>query len=312
MPDPQPQYLIGTVAKRSGVKADLIRAWERRYQAIEPSRSEGRQRLYCDDDIVKLKLLHQATQQGYSIGQVAGLSIEQLRQLLRQDPIVVNEAPGDQNQQQLCEDFLRKCLAAIDRFDSRSLEQHFENALLELGTLVFIEALLTPLLRQIGEHWEMGKLRPAQEHMASAIIRSMAYILRNNEPLNDDAPHLVLATPIGNQHELGALLASIIAEFKGWQATYLGADLPAEEVAVAAKYQQARAVALSISFDNDLLNTVRELRKLKKLIPAGTALIIGGRLADKYQNLAKELNAHVVIGGIEPFKALLDDLRYPD
>ncbi|WP_036300414.1 MerR family transcriptional regulator [Methylomarinum vadi] len=309
MSDPQPQYLIGTVSKRSGVKPDLIRAWERRYKAIEPSRSDGKQRLYSDDDIVKLKLLHLATQHGHSIGQIAGLSIEQLRHLITPDISDTNATPIHKDQRHLCEDYLRKCLAAIDSFDSRSLEKQFENALLELGTLVFIEALLTPLLQQIGEHWQMGKLRPAQEHMASAIIRSMAYILRSNEPRDADAPQLVLATPIGNQHELGALLASIVAEFKGWQVTYLGPDLPAEEVAVAVKYQNAQAVALSISFDSDSLNTSRELRKLKKLIPERTAFIIGGRLAYKYQALAAELNAHVVKDGIEQFKNLLDELK---
>lgn len=309
MPDPQPQYLIGAVAKRSGVKPDLIRAWERRYQAIEPSRSDGKQRLYSDDDIVKLKLLNQATQQGHSIGQIAALSINQLQQLVQQDIDNTVVASVSGNQRHLCEDYLHKCLAAIDDFDARNLENHLENALLELGNLVFIESLLTPLLQKIGEHWQLGKLRPSQEHMTSAIIRSMAYILRSNAPRAASAPHLVLATPIGNMHELGVLLASIVAEFKGWQVTYLGPDLPAEEVALAVKHRNARAVALGISFDSDSLSTGRELRKLKKLIPEDTAMIIGGRLAHNYRNLAADLNVYIVNDGMEQFKSLLDELN---
>lgn len=307
MTDPQPQYLIGAVAKRSGVKPDLIRAWERRYHAIKPSRSDGKQRLYSDDDIVKLKLLHKATQQGHSISRIAGLSIDQLQKLVT--PEAVNVAPVYPNLQHLCEDYLEKSLEAIDNFETRSLERHLENALLELGSLVFIESLLTPLLRQIGEHWEEGKLRPAQEHMASAIIRSMAYILRSNTPRHANAPHMVLATPMGNLHELGALLASIVAEFKGWQVTYLGPNLPAEDIAIAVKRQNARAVALSISYVDDNLSTGRELRKLNKLIPEDTLLIIGGRLAQGYRPLAAELNAYIVANGIEQFKTLLDELK---
>ncbi len=309
MPDPQPQYSIGTVSKRSGVKPDLVRAWERRYQAVKPTRTEGNQRVYSDDDIVKLKLLHQATKQGHSISKIAGLSIPQLQKLLDSELPEAGIAPLHVNQQHLCEDYLEKCLIAIDLFDSRSLEKHFENALVELGTLAFIESLLTPLLQQIGEHWQIGKLRPAQEHMASAIIRSMAYILRSNEPRDVDAPHLVIATPIGQLHELGALLASIIAEIKGWQVTYLGADLPAEEIAVAVKHQNAQAVALSISFDSDAFNTGRELHKLKKLISADVRLIIGGRLAKNYRALAKNLNADLITDGIAQFKALMDDIK---
>ncbi len=308
MPDAKPQYLIGTVSKRTGVKPDLVRAWERRYQAVTPQRSDGRQRLYSDDDIVKLKLLHQATLQGHAISRVAKLSLPQLQKLLEIGEKESVPAPVSGDRQHICEDSLQKCIEAIERFDSFALEKHFENALLELGTLAFIESLLLPLLQRIGEYWQSGRLRPSHEHMASAIIRSMAYILRSNAPRNPDAQHMVIATPAGQVHELGALLASVIAEFRGWQVTYLGADLPAEEIALAVKYQAAKAVALSITFNDDSLNTTRELRKLQKLIAAETALIIGGRGASHYLALAGQGNVHVIGRGIQEYKELLDEL----
>lgn len=308
MPDAKPQYLIGTVSKRSGVKPDLVRAWERRYQAVIPVRSDGRQRLYSDDDIVKLKLLHQATQQGHAISRIAKLSLAQLQEMLKTEREIEVIAPVSNERLHICEDYLQKCLEATEAFDSFSLERHFENALLELGTLAFIESLLVPLLQRIGEHWQQGRLRPSHEHMASAIIRSMAYILRSNAPRNPGAPRLVIATPAGQVHELGALLASLIAEFRGWQVTYLGADLPAEEIALAVRHLAAAAVALSITFDDDSLNTLRELRKLKSLIAAETALILGGRAALHYAGLADDGKVYVIMGGIEEYKRLLDEL----
>lgn len=307
MPDIQPQYLIGTVSKRSGVKPDLVRAWERRYQAVKPVRSEGRQRLYSDNDILKLKLLNQATQQGHSISKIAALSVTQLQNLLGEE---INPSPPliFANQQQLAEEYLQKCMLAIEQFDAHNLEKYFESSLLELGTLTFIELLLTPLLHQIGSHWENGKLRPAQEHIASAIIRSMAYILRSNTPKNPDAPHLIVGTPIGQLHEFGALLASIIAELKGWKVTYLGPNLPAEEFAITAKHQKTRAIALSISLNDENLNIARELRKLRKLVKPDTAIIIGGQQSLLYQALEKELAIHVVNDCINQYKLLLERL----
>jgi len=79
-PNNQPaQYLISTVAKRSGVKSDLVRAWERRYKAVTPARTEGGHRVYTDLDIARLKLLNQATNNGHSISRIAQLSLDELK-----------------------------------------------------------------------------------------------------------------------------------------------------------------------------------------------------------------------------------------
>ncbi len=222
------RYLISTVVKRSGVKADLIRAWERRYQAVSPTRTEGGHRVYSDNDIVRLKLLNQATDEGHSISQIANLSLEALQKLLQMEPPLKSPAssPGtnfsNSDNQYLAETYIEKCYAAMMSFDAKAIESHFENAVVELGAQAFMESLLTPFLTRMGEDWKAGRLRPAHEHMATSVIRSMVYILRSNYTPANHAPRLVISTPIGQQHELGALIAALIAEFKGWYITYLG------------------------------------------------------------------------------------------
>ncbi|MGR8953562.1 MAG: MerR family transcriptional regulator, partial [Gammaproteobacteria bacterium] len=230
--DNQGQYLISTVSKRSGVKSELVRAWERRYQAVSPTRTAGGHRVYTDQDIARLKLLNEATSHGHSISRIAKYSLDDLKKLVRQEepssPASFQTPSTSTAAKHLAEDYVSKCFAAVIAFDARALESHFENAIVELGTQNFIEDLLNPLLTQIGERWKTGELRPVHEHMASSIIRSLTYILRNNSPCPPKAPRMVVTTPLGQLHELGALLAAIIAELKGWQVTYLGANLPAE------------------------------------------------------------------------------------
>lgn len=304
------QYLIGTVSKRSGVKSDLVRAWERRYQAVTPTRTAGGHRVYTDQDIARLKLLNQATGHGHSISQIAQFSLDELKKLLQQEDVYSNIGhtallTGDKKF--LVEDYVEKCYASVLAFDARGLESHFENAIVELGTQAFIEDLLTPLLTRIGERWKTGELRPIHEHMTSSVIRSLTYILRNNNPCPDNAPRMIVSTPIGQLHELGALLAAIMAELNGWQVTYLGANLPAEEIAAAVKYTHAKAVTISISFSADDHVVPKEIRRLRKLIGNNIALIVGGRSASHYEAVLDEVGV-LKIQSYEHFRNILNEL----
>jgi DNA-binding transcriptional MerR regulator/methylmalonyl-CoA mutase cobalamin-binding subunit len=304
------QYLIGTVSKRSGVKSDLVRAWERRYQAVEPTRTAGGHRVYTDQDIARLKLLNQATSHGHSISQIAQFSLDELKKLLQQEETyspIAHTALLTGDKKFLTEDYIEKCYAAVLAFDARQLESHFENAIVELRSQAFIEDLLTPLLTRIGERWKTGELRPIHEHMTSSVIRSLTYILRNNNPCADHAPRMIVSTPIGQLHELGALLAAIMAELNGWQVTYLGANLPAEEIAAAVKYTHAKAVTISISFNTDDHIVPKEIRRLRKLIGNDVALIVGGRAASCYEAVLDEVGV-LKIQSYEHFRHVLDQL----
>jgi DNA-binding transcriptional MerR regulator/methylmalonyl-CoA mutase cobalamin-binding subunit len=292
--DDSAQYLISTVSKRSGVKSDLVRAWERRYQAVTPTRTAGGHRVYTDQDIARLKLLNQATSNGHSISQIAQFSLDDLKNLLKNEPDVITQtvnsfSPLTSDRIHLAEDYIEKCYAAVLAFDAKTLESHFENAIVELGSEAFIEHLLTPLLTRIGERWKTGELRPVHEHMTSSVIRSLTYILRNNNPCSADAPRMIVSTPIGQLHELGALLAAIMAELSGWQVTYLGANLPAEEIAAGVKYTNACVLTISLSFATDDHIVPKELRRLKKLIGNNVALIVGGRAAGHFQAVLNEI-----------------------
>lgn len=310
--DDSAQYLISTVSKRSGVKSDLVRAWERRYNAVSPTRTEGGHRVYTDLDIARLKLLNQATANGHSISQIANLSLDELKDLIRKenestDMPLVEPTPINGDRLHLAEDYVGKCYAAVLAFDAHALESHFENAIVELGTEMFIEKLLNPLLTMIGDRWRTGELRPVHEHMASAIVRSLTYILRNNNPCSANAPRMIVTTPINQLHELGALLAGIIAELKGWRVTYLGANLPAEEIAAAVRYTSASAVTISISFKSDDVMLAKELRRLRKLIGNDVALIVGGRAAGHYESIFDQIGV-LKIKSYDHFKEILETL----
>ena len=94
--DTTKRHPIQVAARRSGLSQDTLRAWEKRYGVVEPARSGGRQRLYSDQDVERLRLLRSAVEEGRRISEVANLSAKELTALVLEDraetPVATNPA----------------------------------------------------------------------------------------------------------------------------------------------------------------------------------------------------------------------------
>jgi len=127
----------------------------------------------------------------------------------------------------------------------------------------------------------------------------------------DNAPVLVVATPAGQIHELGALLVGAAAANLGWHVTYLGASLPAAEIADAARQNRARAVALSLVYPEDDPRLEGKLTRLRELLqPEVTLLTGGGRAMPAYRDALDKIET-LQIKDLAHFCSTLDDLRKP-
>ena len=307
------RHPIGVVARRTGLKPDLIRAWERRYGAVAPGRTDTRRRFYSDEDVERLLLLRRVVSTGRGISQVAGLPNEELQALIEAEPA---PAPARQPQSspiagdldEITEGYLARCLAAAQRLDVRDLEIQLDRASVAFSRTSLIERLLVPLMQRIGDLWHQGTLRPIHEHMASSVVRSFLGGMNGTYSPEIAAPHLVATTPARQHHELGALLAAATAAGEGWQVTYLGPELPPEEIAAAALQKDARAVALSLTYPPDDPLLVDELRRLRRLLDSRTALIVGGRSSQAYAQVLQEIGAHYV-EDLADFRRELQALR---
>jgi DNA-binding transcriptional MerR regulator/methylmalonyl-CoA mutase cobalamin-binding subunit len=282
-------HAIGVVARRTGLKPDLIRAWERRYGAVEPTRSEGRHRLYSDADVERLTLLKRAVEGGRSIGSVADRPNEELHELIAGD-----RPPAAAPTSQGADEIVSACLEAVRDLDGQALQLHLERGAVALSRSELLLGVVVPLMRRIGELWRQGDLRPIHEHLASGVVRTFVGGLGSSRPGAEGAPALVVTTPTGQRHELGALIVAACAREEGWRVVYLGTDLPAEEIAAAAARTGARAVALSLTFpvDDPLLRV--ELERLGRLLPRGTRLLVGGHAASGYRAALEAAGARIL------------------
>ena len=306
------RYSIKLVARRTGLSAHAIRIWEKRYNAVLPARTETNRRLYSDADMERLLLLHKATLDGHAIGQIAKLPTEQLRQLFHTAEATpsVKSVQTNKTVPTSSAAILENCLQFVKQLDPERLQRALEDAEVALSRPRFIEQLIAPLLQKIGELWRDGTLRVIHEHMATAVTRSFLGNVRSAYDVPETAPGVVTTTPVGQLHELGALMASATASAEGWRVTYLGPNLPAEEIAAAARQNQARAVALSIVYPTDDPRLEPELQKLRRLLPGDVALLIGGRAAVNYRTTLEMLGVQL-IKDMASFSAILEALRVP-
>jgi methanogenic corrinoid protein MtbC1 len=157
-------------------------------------------------------------------------------------------------------------LEAIERLDMPRAEAILARASQLLGPRQVVHELVIPLLREVGERWHAGDLSIAQEHAVSAQVRAHLATLVRNTALPTGAPRMIFATPPGHRHEMGALMAAVLASSRGVSPVYLGPDVPFEELALACKRARAEVVVLSVLLEkSDPLERRREVKGLEAL-----------------------------------------------
>lgn len=262
-------YPMKAVVRLTGLTADTIRAWERRYGAIAPRRSDGAHRLYSDADVERLRLLREVVEAGHGIGRAARLPDGDLRGLLRPAPA---DAPGPRPDGAVVD----RVLAAIDAYDHLGAERELARVAALLPPRQVVLEVAHPLLEEVGRRWSAGQLSVGQEHLISGMVRSLlGSLLRLIEP-TPGRPGLVLATLPGERHELGALMVALLAGVRGVPVCYLGPDAPIGEVAAAVRRTGASAAGLSLVRVEDPAVTAADIWSIAAGLPPAVPLWLGG------------------------------------
>jgi DNA-binding transcriptional MerR regulator/methylmalonyl-CoA mutase cobalamin-binding subunit len=274
---------VKTVARMTGLTADVIRAWEKRYGVVAPQRGPRGARLYTAGDIARLRLLGQAVSAGRAIGDVAALDGQTLQQMVGMvaaGPVAeAGWATARTAQSDAADPAIRgvvdRVLEAVGRFDAGEVERVLREALLAVGSRDFARRLAPPLLHTVGELWSDGILSIADEHLVSAAMRHILSSLLRPQGRNRRVDVLV-ATPSGEHHECGLLLAALALTESGLGVCYLGIDLPADEIIAAARRTDVLAVGIGVVSSANRARAVAELSRVVSRLQAGVEVWLGG------------------------------------
>ncbi|MDB4474585.1 MerR family transcriptional regulator [Opitutaceae bacterium] len=294
------RYSIKIASERSGVSSHLIRMWEKRYGALSPDRTETNRRLYSDENVERLSMLHCCTQAGHRIGNVATLPTDTLRQLSQEttgkpakdETATPPEALSAAAQTLPAE--VVEAFKAVENMDVDALQRSLDKASLDLGYQGMLTKLIVPLMQNIGRLWCEGALNAAYEHFASSALRTYLLGQVQSYAASRSSPAIITVTPAGQLHEFGAVITAAAAGSAGWHVIHLGSSLPAAEIAGAAIRAEARLVALSLVHPPDDAELPAQLRMLRRLLPSRVGIVAGGRACESYRQALSEIQAEVV------------------
>jgi MerR family transcriptional regulator, light-induced transcriptional regulator len=238
---------IGELSKRSGVSPELLRAWERRYGLLHPTRSAGGLRLYSPDDLERVRLMQQHLAGGVAAAEAAALALQAGGAAAAVSPAATREELAE----------------ALEGYD----EPRAQSILDRLLAVSTVDSLLTdivmPYLREIGDRWERGEVSVAQEHFASGVLRGRLLGLARGWGLGV-GPAAVLACLPGEQHDLGLIAFGLALRGRGWRIFYLGPDAPLQTVAEASRRLDPRLVVLHAVTADRVAPVVDEIRALAR------------------------------------------------
>ncbi len=212
-------FSIKDLENLSGIKAHTIRIWEKRYNVLEPMRTETNIRLYDIANLQKLLNITLLHNHGYKISKISKLSKEEIPQL-------VNEIINDKSFKDQAASSFKMAMINFDQtlfmntYNKLLSEKSFRN--------VFYDVFL-PLVNEIGFLWQTDTISPAHEHFISYLIKQK--ILSETEKVQINTPTktddiFVLYLPLHEIHELGLMFINYEILSKGYKTIYLGANIP--------------------------------------------------------------------------------------
>lgn len=247
-------YTLKAITSLTGLTAETLRAWERRYGCIIPNRNAHGRRSYSQEDLDKLKLLANLTRNGHAIGKIAHLDCDALRRFQQQ-----STQTTDNDQTAL----FSQLEQALVNYRIEQCEQLLKLAMLAYDPLTYARDVLLPALNRVGQLWHDEKINIAQEHMFSGCVKRLVLSMVNNlHHPSQRNPSMLFATLSGEPHEFGILLGCLIAASLQYTCYYVGADLPAADIVDACEHLQPDTLVIGLVKTPPEQQTQTELEKL--------------------------------------------------
>ncbi len=257
----KPIFNLNLVLQETGIKADTLRAWERRYNLPQPDRSEGGHRLFSEYDIETIKWLIARQEEGMRISRAVELwnSIidkgeDPLYSLMTDQTVKPAGELSDHDSESLEYErnrWIQACLAFNESAAEQILTQSFAQFSLETVCVEILQAGLS----EIGSMWYEGKATVQQEHFASelAVRRLHALISAAPPPVREET--ILVSCPEGENHIFSPLLLTLLLRYRSWNVIYLGANVPNQQFKETIQKTQPDLVVMTAM----LLNTAASL-----------------------------------------------------
>lgn len=216
-------FSIKDLENLSGIKAHTIRIWEKRYDVLEPMRSETNIRSYDIKNLQKLLNIVLLHNYGYKISKISKLSQPEINKLVND---IISEKSAKNHA-------ISTFKMAMMNFDQALFFNTYTNLLSEKTFKEVFYSVFIPLMQEIGFLWQTETISPAHEHFITYLIKQKLLINTEKvqilEPTKNDKV-FVLFLPSNEIHELGLMYLNYEILLNGYQSIYLGESIPIESL----------------------------------------------------------------------------------
>ena len=271
VPDEPVGVRIGELSRRVGVSTELLRAWERRYQLLQPARSPKGYRLYTAQDELRVRAMQDQLARGLSAAEAARVA-RQAAPTGTAYPLVTHPTVDELSPAEAgaAMNHYRAMQRALDAYDESDAQHVLDTMLRELSLTTVLRDVVMHYLAELGARWQAGTIDVAQEHFASNLLRGRLAGLALGWG-QGVGPRAVLACPGGELHDLPLMIFGIMLNRQGWRINYLGTNTPVEELARAAEATHPDLVVVAASTPDVLEPQRDELAALAARFPLALA-----------------------------------------
>ena len=249
---PGPSVRIGELSRRTGVRAETIRAWERRYDLVQPDRSTGGFRLYSPADEERVHAMRALLGEGVAAAEAA----KQARSARGAAPASVRSPDAEADR--LC--------AALEAYDEEAANAVLDRALGAFSLDVFTGSVVLPAMAEIGRRWAEGHVSVAQEHFAASVVRGRLLAISRGWG-SGMGPLALLACPPGEHHDIGLIAFGLSLRGRGWRIVYLGQDTPLDTLTQTVRRLEPAVVVMSVATPEPLASAGSGLAEVAGLVP---------------------------------------------
>ncbi len=292
------KYSIKDLEQITGIKAHTIRIWERRYDIVQPERTNTNIRFYSDGDLKRLLNISMLNASGIKISHLAKFTNSEL------EAKIIELSQTDH----LEEASIKKLILATINFDEDLFENILSNSINDLGIEHTIAEILFPFFQQVGVLWQVGSINPAQEHFISNLVRQKLFVAIDSVPisLSKDGKRVIFFCREGEFHDLSILFYNYIAKKNGVRTLCLGQNLPFSELEKVVCDYRADAIITSFIAPEKEGELNDYLNRLEKSFTSIKVFVTGLQLQQKDINIPGGFS---VFSSSTAFKDLLLNLK---
>lgn len=252
-------FSISQLEQFSGIKAHTIRMWEKRYNALTPTRSVGNTRYYNNVQFRRLLNIVSLMHKEYKVSELCSMPDDKLFEIIEKD--LTSKSPHDGR----IDYYISQLLAAGMSFDELYFEKIFANCLLRYDLKNVYVNIIYPMLARIGLMWSNDSIPPAQEHFISNLIRQkISAAIDLLPPPKSSENSWLLFLPENEFHEIGLLFSHYILKSAGKKVFYLGSNLPIETISNTIKEIRPSNLLLFLVHHDNAVNIEQYLNSLVK------------------------------------------------